>query len=377
MNRPIIQDSEFWSGAEYLLFMFELAIIKELFQLGVNLIGLVTKIFSDFYYVKVEDIIFECKIREVLKKTKTSVLVGDMVRLEEVSQDSKQAAIVEVLPRKNVIPRPSVANIDKVIVVAALKEPEFDYIQLNRYLSFAKLHAVEAIICINKDDLSSDSSARETIEKIYNDLSYEVIFTSAKENKGIKRLKEILSSGICVLCGQSGVGKSSLLNVILPGLNLKTKEVSKKTARGTHTTRHTELIEIPFEGQKISKVADTPGFSNLKFDSIDPSDLDKLFDEIYELSQKCKYNDCLHIEEEGCNVIADLDNLPPYRYESYLSFLQEAIDAKESLSSISSKNEERIKFSGGKKLTKISARKREDSRKKSRQTLIDLDIEEY
>ena len=343
-----------------------------------NLIGLITKNFSDFYYVKVEDIIFECKIREVLKKSKISVLVGDMVRLEEVNEVSKQAAIVEVLPRKNAIPRPAIANIDKVIVVAALKEPEFDYIQLNRYLAFAKLHDIEAIICVNKDDLTSKDCAREHIEKIYTDLSYEVIFTSAKENKGIERLEEILSSGICVLCGQSGVGKSSLLNAILPGLNLRTKEVSKKTSRGIHTTRHTELMEIPLPDEgKIAKVADTPGFSNLKFDLIDPSEVDKLFEEIYELSQKCKYNDCLHLEEEGCNVIENLDDLPPYRYESYLSFLLEAIESKENLSSTSSKNESRVKFSGGKKLTKISSRKREDSRKKSRQNLANLDIEEY
>lgn len=366
--------------SKYLLFTLEFDIMKESWYSGVNLIGLVTKIFSDFYYVKVDDIIFECKVREVLKKTKIAVLVGDMVRLEEINQDSKQAAIVEVLPRKNVVPRPAIANIDKVIVVAALKEPEFDYIQLNRYLAFAKLHKVEAIICVNKDDLASNDSAREHIEKIYTDLSYEVIFTSAKENKGIQRLEEILSSGICVLCGQSGVGKSSLLNAILPGLNLKTKEVSQKTARGTHTTRHTELIEIPLPDEgKVAKVADTPGFSNLKFDSIDPNDVDKLFDDIYDLSLKCKYNDCLHLEEEGCNVIENIDNLAPYRYDSYLSFLQEAIEAKENASSMSLKEEGRVKFSGGRKLTKISSKKREDSRKKSRQILstIDLDIEEY
>ncbi len=358
--------------------MFEFVIMKKSLYLGANLIGLVTKIFSDFYYVKVEGMIFECKVREVLKKTKTSVLVGDMVRLEEVNNESMQAAIVEVLPRKNVVPRPAIANIDKVIVVAALKEPEFDYIQLNRYLAFAKLHNIEAIICVNKDDLASNDSAREHIEKIYKDLSYEVIFTSAKENKGIQRLEEILSSGICVLCGQSGVGKSSLLNAILPGLNLKTKEVSQKTARGTHTTRHTELIEIPLpDDGKIAKVADTPGFSNLKFDTIDPANVDKLFDEIYKLSDKCKYNDCLHLEEEGCNVIENLDDLLPYRYESYVSFVQEAMEAKENLSSMSSKNEVRVKFSGGKKLTKISSKNREDSRKKSRQNLANLDIEEY
>lgn len=347
-----------------------------LLNYGENLLGLVTKIFSDFYYVKVDETLFECKVREILKKIDISVLVGDKVRLEEIDENSKQAAIVEVLPHKNSISRPSIANIDKVIIVAALKEPEFDYVQLNRYLAFAKLHNVEAVICVNKDDLASNDSAKEHIEKIYTDLSYEVIFTSAKENKGIERLEEILLSGICVLCGQSGVGKSSLLNAILPGLNLRTKEVSSKTLRGTHTTRHTELIEIPLYGNKTAKVADTPGFSNLKFDMIDPDDVDKLFDEIFDLSSGCKFNDCLHIEEEGCNVLANLDILPPYRYESYRFFLQEAIDAKEETSAMSKKKEDKVKFSGGKKLAKISSQKREDSRRKSRQNLRNFETEE-
>lgn len=340
------------------------------------MIGLVTKIFSDFYYVKVGETLFECKVREILKKTEISVLVGDSVKIEEIDESAKQAAIVEVLPRKNSIPRPSIANIDKVIIVAALKQPEFDYIQLNRYLSFAKLHNVDAIICVNKDDLASNDNAREHIEKIYTDLTYEVIFTSAKENKGIERLEEVLASGICVLCGQSGVGKSSLLNALFPGLNLRTKEVSQKTFRGTHTTRHTELIEIPLPDGRIAKVADTPGFSALKFDTVEPDAVDELFEEIFELSAGCKFNDCLHIEEEGCNVLQHLEELPPYRYESYRAFVQEALEAKEAQSTMSKKNEEKVKFSGGKKLAKISSRKREESRRKSRQNLQNIETEE-
>lgn len=347
-----------------------------MFNKGGILIGLVTKIFSDFYYVKVDNVLFECKLRELLKKTAVSVLVGDSVRIEPVDATHFQGAVVEVLPRKNSIQRPAIANIDKVIVVAALKEPEFDYIQLNRYLTFAKLHNVNAVICVNKDDLGGNDSAREHIEKIYSSLGYEVIFTSAKENIGIERLEEVLSSGICVLCGQSGVGKSSLLNAILPGLNLKTKQVSSKTSRGTHTTRHTELMEIPLQNGKIARVADTPGFSNLKFDSVLPDEVDMLFDEIYELSKGCKFNNCLHLEEEGCNVIAHFDEILPYRYESYCAFVAEAIEAKEATSAISLKNESKIKVSGGKKLAKISSRKREESRKKSRQNLANIDIEE-
>lgn len=334
-----------------------------------SLIGTIVKIFSDFHYVKVHDEIFECKLREVIKKAKVSVFVGDKVRIEEVNKDTMQAVITELQERKNFISRPSIANIDRVVIVAALKEPEFDYVQLNRYLTFAVMHNIDAVICVNKDDLGGANEAKEHIENIYSKLGYEVIFTSAKEKTGIDRLENILEDGISVLCGQSGVGKSSLLNALLPGLNLKTKQVSDKTQRGTHTTRHTELIEIPLPNGKVAKVADTPGFSHLKFDSIMPEDVGQYFSDISELAQKCKYNNCLHLEEDGCNVLEHLDNLEPYRYESYRGFVFEAIDNKEKNTSQSQKKEGKTKVSGGKKVVKIGAKSREKSRKVSKQSL--------
>ena len=338
--------------------------------------GLVVKIFSDFYYVKTPDgEIFECKIREILKKSQITVMVGDKVKLGEITKNPNQAAIVEVLPRKNSITRPSVSNIDKIIVVSSIKEPEFDYIQLNRYLCFAKLNNIDSIICINKDDLEKNDHVKNHIQKIYKNLGYQVFLISAKENIGIKELVSSLDNQVCVLCGQSGVGKSSIINAILPSLNLKVGDVSKKTSRGTHTTRHSELIEISLENIHFY-IADTPGFSNLKFNEISPLKITELFDEIKELSKWCKYNDCLHIDEDGCNVINNLDKISDFQYESYQMFLKEAQIGEEIVKKMSLKEQERIKVSGGKKLLKVSAKNREHSRKKSRQNLNKLDIEE-
>lgn len=364
------------------IFCLKFAIIKAFRKTEVNLIGTIIKIFSDFHYVKINNEIFECKLREVLKKGKASVCVGDRVCVEEVNQDSgleyKQAAITEILERKNYISRPSIANIDRVIIVAALKEPEFDYVQLNRYLTFASMHNISAVICVNKDDLGAESQAgeaREHIQNIYSKLGYEVIFTSAIEKTGIDRLEHILEEGISVLCGQSGVGKSSLLNALLPGLNLRTKEVSGKNQKGTHTTRHTELIEIPLPNGHIAKVADTPGFSNLKFDNIMPEEVGKYFLDISDLAQGCKYNNCLHLEEDGCNVISNLDKLEQFRYESYRMFVSEAIENKDK-NIASGKKENKTKFSGGRKVVKVGSKAREKSRKVSKQSLNIKNLED-
>lgn len=340
------------------------------------MIGLVVKIFSDFFYVKTpQGEVFESKVREILKKSQVSILVGDNVKLEEISYNPNQAAISELLPRKNFIIRPAVANIDKVIIVSSIKNPEFDYIQMNRYLCFAKWHGIEPIICINKNDLEPNDQTKNQIKNIYQKLGYQVLFVSAKEKQGIEEFISAINNQICVLCGQSGVGKSSLINAILPSLNLKVGDISQKTSRGTHTTRHSELIEISLDEVHFY-IADTPGFSNLKFNEVPSSKIVELFDEINDLSKWCKYNDCLHIDEDGCHVLNNLDKISDFQYESYQMFLKEAQMGEELSKKMSLKVQEKIKISGGKKLLKISAKNRENSRKKARQNLNKLDIED-
>lgn len=326
--------------------------------------GQIFKIHSDFYYVNSDGKEYECKVREVLKKAKQKILVGDFVEFRD-------GAIEKILPRKNYIPRPSVANIDQIVIISAVKEPELSYSQLNRYISFAKYYKINAILCFNKNDLSSDDSMIEKVFSIYEPLGYDILFTSAIEGLGIEEFKELMSGKTSVLCGASGVGKSSLVNAIAPGLNVRTKSVSEKTQRGTHTTRHSEIIPI----DNNTRIVDTPGFSNLKFDFILPNEVDLLFDEISKFKQKCKFQDCLHIHESGCEVLANIEKIDDTRYQSYLEFVSEAKEYKEKVKYQGIKTETSHKRKNDEITVKISSRKRQSARNTLKQNIY-KDIED-
>ena len=324
--------------------------------------GQIYKIHSDFYYVSSGNNDYECKLREVLKKTKQSIFVGDFVEFEN-------GAITKVLPRVNYIPRPSVANIDRIIIISAVKEPELSFSQLNRYISFAKYYGIDAVLCFNKNDLSFDDKVIEKVFSIYEPLGYDILFTSALEGLGIDEFKEILENKTSVLCGSSGVGKSSLINAV-SGLNLRTKEVSEKTQRGTHTTRHCEIITL----ESNTKIVDTPDISNLKFDYIIPHDVDKLFPEIYKYREYCKFQDCLHIHEKGCEVLSNLDKIDETRYNSYLEFVEEAKNYKEKVKFQGTKSESAHKIRNDNIAVKISSRKRQSARNTLKQNIYkDID----
>lgn len=338
--------------------------------------GQIFKIHSDFYYVNFKNEVYECKVREVLKKQKEKILVGDFVEFEIGNQLAKTGVIEKILPRKNFLTRPSVANVEQVVIISSIKEPDLDFEQLNRYICFAKYHKIKTKLCFNKNDLSEDDSIIEKIFAIYEPLGFEIAFTSALEKLGLDDFEELLGSKTTVFCGNSGVGKSSLINSICPGLNIKTKQVSEKTSRGTHTTRHCEIIEIK-HGKSNIKIIDTPGFSNLRFDFIMPNQVDELFDEINKYKSGCKFKDCLHGQEEGCNVLEHIDEIDLSRYQSYLSFVNEAKEYKEKVKYQGTKVETTQKESLNKKVAKISAKKRESSRKTLKQSIYkDLDYAE-
>ena len=322
--------------------------------------GQVYKIHSDFYYINNNNTIHECKLREVLKKQKQKIVVGDYVEFEN-------GAIEKVLPKKNYIPRPKVANVDQIIIVSAVKEPELDFKQLNRYICFAKYYNIPTKLCFNKNDLSLDDSTIQKVFKIYEPLGYDIVFTSALENDGIEEFKEILENKLSVLCGNSGVGKSSLINAINPECNLKTKSISEKTERGTHTTRHCEIIKI----NNTMHIVDTPGFSNLKFDFLLPTEIDELFDEIKQYKIHCKYADCLHTNETNCAVIENLDTIDKTRYESYLNFVEEAKLYKEKIKYNGRKKERETNFKNNydKISVKINTKKRQSSRNTQKQNI--------
>ena len=323
-----------------------------------NSIGQIFKIHSDVYYIEKDGKTYECKLREVIKKSGQKVLTGDYVEFYN-------GAIEKILPRKNYIPRPSVANVDQVVIISAVKEPELDFIQLNRYVSFAKYYGLKAVLCFNKNDLSFDDSTIEKVFSIYEPLGYDILFTSALEGDGTDDFKDILKGKVSVLCGASGVGKSSLINAVNPNLNLRTKSVSEKTQRGIHTTRHSEIIKIDSD----TRIVDTPGFSNLKFDFIMPNEVDLLFDEIAIYKKDCKYQDCLHLEENNCAVKAHIDKIDETRYASYCAFVEEAKQYKEKVKNQGVKTESFHKINNNDIAVKISSRKRQSSRNTKKQNI--------
>lgn len=320
--------------------------------------GQIYKIHSDFYYVDDGVNHFECKIREVLKKQREKILVGDFVNFQN-------GVIESIISRKNFISRPSVANLDQIVIVSALKEPELNLHQLNRYIALCEYHDIDAVLCFNKSDLKWDKHLKDKIISIYEPLGYRIVFTSATEHKGLKEFEKLLKGKTSVLCGGSGAGKSSLVNALNPDLNLRTKNVSEKIGRGTHTTRHCEIVKINDE----SRIVDTPGFSNVKFDFIMPADVDLLFKEIAEFRGKCKYSDCLHINEDGCSVLANLDKIDLSRYESYLAFVEEAREYKERVKYEGKKIEHSKKVINNRSVAKISGKKRQSARNTLKQNI--------
>ena len=320
--------------------------------------GQVYKIHSDFYYIYADETTYECKIREVLKKQAQKILVGDIVEFDN-------GYITSICPRKNYIPRPAVANIDQVVIVSAVKEPDLDFVQLDRYISFAEYYGLDIKLCFNKNDLSSDDKLIEKVFSIYEPLGYDIVFTSALEGLELDEFEKIMSGKLSVLCGQSGVGKSSLINSLNPDFDLRTKRVSEKTTRGTHTTRHCEIMKV---SDNVT-IIDTPGFSNLKFDFLMPYDVDKLFREFKPYLNSCKYQDCLHIHEDGCIILERLDEFAPERYKSYTEFVKEAKEYKERIKYQGNKTESRFKQTHNKTAVKISVNKRQGSRRTLKQDL--------
>jgi ribosome biogenesis GTPase len=327
--------------------------------------GRVIKIFSDFYYVETDIGIVEAKLRTVLKKQKEDIFTGDFVELEQFDEVSMQAFINKVINRSNLITKPKVANISQVIIVSALKEPDLNFEQLNRYIAHCEYHKITPILCFNKEDITQTDDLKQKIIEIYEPLNYKIVFTSALQKTGIEELKPILLNNTSILCGSSGVGKSSLINALLNSSKLRTLPVSEKTKRGVHTTRHCELIDI----DKHSFIVDTPGFSHLKFDFLLPYEIQKLFIEFSSHQPTCKYKNCLHINEDGCSFKDIISKMTQSRLESYKKFVEEAKEYEQIISKKSIKNEGNIKYNQNKIMTKISNKKRNLSRKSQKQKM--------
>ena len=287
--------------------------------------GKIVKALSGFYYVFSDNKVIQCRSRGVFRKNKVNPLVGDEVIFQ--AENNLEGYILEVKERKNSLVRPPIANVDQAILVFSATEPDFSTALLDRFLVLIEYNSIRPIICITKMDLVSEDEKKSLIEIVqdYERAEYDVLLTSSETDEGLKELIPFLNGVITVFAGQSGVGKSSLLNALRPDLELKTDHISNHLGRGKHTTRHVELIPI---GDGL--VADTPGFSSLEFTDIEQEDLNNCFPEIRKLSEACKFRGCLHLAEPKCAVKKGLENgeVPSYRYKHYKEFLEEIKDRK-------------------------------------------------
>ena len=288
--------------------------------------GRIVKALAGFYYVMDQDQIFQCRGRGNFRKRKVNPLVGDWVEYE--STNKTDGYIMDVKERKNELVRPPIANVDQAILVFSAVQPDFSPLLLDRFLVHIEANDILPVICVSKMDLVEETSEYEKIQiyiEKYRDLGYEVIPTSTKTDDSLEMFYPLFKDKLTVFAGQSGVGKSSLLNAINPELMLETNEISTHLGRGKHTTRHVELILF---GNGL--VADTPGFSSLDFLNIEAEELSEYFPEMNARRGDCKFRGCSHTSEPKCAVRASVETgeIPDFRYEHYVSFLQEIKDQK-------------------------------------------------
>ncbi len=288
--------------------------------------GVVIKAYGGFYYVKSEDDLWECSLRGIFRHRNVDVVVGDQVGVSP--QGDFKGVIEKVFSRKNLLNRPLVANIDQAVMIFAVKDPEPSLTLLDRFLVQIAAQGITPVLCFNKVDLLKGKE--NTLLIPYVKAGYKIINTSTKDNTGIQSLRDILIKGITVFAGPSGVGKSSLLNSIQPGLSLKTGEIGSKIRRGKHTTRHVELLSLKIGGL----VADTPGFSSLFLPDISKEELCYYYPEIEKYSEDCKYRGCLHYAEPKCAVKEALERneIDRGRYLRYIEILEEIIEEERSFS---------------------------------------------
>ncbi len=286
--------------------------------------GRILKSLSGFYYVETGNGILTCKARGKFRKQGITPLVGDKV--EYTKTDEETGTIEAVLERKNAFIRPPIANIEQMVIFASEAIPATDPFLIDRIIVIAENKKCEPVICINKTDLEPG----DDLYRIYKNTGITVIRTSAVDGRGVEELKQVISGKVCAFTGNSGVGKSSILNMLEPGFNLRVGEVSSRLGRGRHTTRHVELFKLSCG----AIVADTPGFSSFdteRMEFIRPEDVQKGFREFEKYAGECRFMDCAHIAEPGCAVLEAVcgGKIDPMRHKSYVRLYEQAKSVKE------------------------------------------------
>lgn len=301
--------------------------------------GLIIKALSGYYYVLPEkksclflesthvsgDLeLIQCRGRGIFRKNKITPLVGDRV-IYELTENG-EGMVDEILSRTSELIRPPIANVKLAVLVFSLDEPAMNLQLLDKFLVHIEHEGLDTLICLTKQDLLDIADSSSQVQKQYEDIGYRVLITSIVSRQGIDAVLGQLENTISVFSGQSGVGKSSLLNAMMPGLRLETNEISSKLGRGKHTTRHVELIPLPNGGW----VADTPGFSQLDFVQVEAEELGSCFIEFQSFAENCKFRGCIHHQEPGCKVISGVADglIAKSRYAHYLQFLTEIKERK-------------------------------------------------
>ncbi len=283
--------------------------------------GKIIKGIAGFYYIYAEDgQVYECKAKGIFRKDNQKPLVGDNVEISILDENEKEGSVTAILPRKNSLIRPAVANVDQAFVIFAMENPKPNYMLLDRFLIMMEQQGIPAVVCFNKKDLGTEEEL-DFLYRTYTQCGYRVILSSALKGEGISEIHEILRGKTTVVAGPSGVGKSSLTNSLQGEIQMETGEISKKLKRGKHTTRHSQVIPV---GEDTFLV-DTPGFSSLYLTDMEEQELKNYFPEFREYEEECRFQGCRHIHEPGCAVKEALEanKISRLRYEDYLALHQE------------------------------------------------------
>ena len=283
--------------------------------------GKIIKGIAGFYYIYAEnDEVYECKAKGIFRKDNRKPLVGDNVEIEVLDEQEKEGSVTAILPRKNSLIRPAVANVDQAFVIFAMENPKPNFMLLDRFLIMMEKETVPAVICFNKKDLATEEELVFLYET-YKSCGYQVILSSTFNGEGLEEIREILKGKTTVVAGPSGVGKSSITNALQENVQMETGEISKKLKRGKHTTRHSQVIPVG----KDTYLMDTPGFSSLYLTDIEEQELKDYFPEFREYEDQCRFQGCRHIHEPGCAVKEALSNhkISSLRYEDYLGLHEE------------------------------------------------------
>lgn len=283
--------------------------------------GKIIKGIAGFYYVYGEDdALYECKAKGIFRKDNQKPLVGDNVEITILDEAERRGNLIRILPRKNSLIRPAVANVDQAFVIFAMEDPKPNFLLLDRFLIMMEQQGIPAVICFNKKDLGE----KEELERLYltyTGCGYQVVLSSTLEGEGIDEIRQILRGKTTVVAGPSGVGKSSITNCMQGEIQMETGEISRKLKRGKHTTRHSQVIPV----EKDTFLVDTPGFSSLYLTDMEEDELRNYFPEFLKYEPQCRFQGCRHIHEPDCGVKEALaeGKISQLRYEDYLALYEE------------------------------------------------------